>query len=779
MASGVTQTSFTIPFDFYSDSDVNVYVDDVLKVITADYTVSGGSGSTGTLTMSVTGASGTGSTVVILRNIPLDRTTDFPLSGPFNISSLNTELDRFVAITADQRDNQNQSITVPDAESYNMVLPKAADRAGRLVIFDEVGNVEVASEAAIGNIIVGANFITDAFTGDGSTVAFTLSVAANSKNNTQVHVDGVYQNKAGYSLNGAVLTFSEAPPLNAAIEVVSGDSIPEGSTANSSAVDYNQGGTGAVDRTVKAKLQESVSVKDFGAVGDGVTDDAAAFTAAANAINTAGGGNLYIPASSGYYVINTDVTIQATVNLVFDGGVVNVPSAGGATLTIYGGVAATNFHTNIFVVSPETAANSQVKIRNVDATAEISPYVTEMSAFWFNGTTIAQKINKAYQAGGARTTVRIPAGIHPIDTPIVMDQTKYGSNLVLRGESHIASTLQIVGGSAIVGVNASNGDECLIDQVRVTEQSGSITSVGLLCGGTSLVVSNCWFSNTKYAILVNSGSGMHIDGCYVEASTYGMMMASNFADYDIGGMNDPSSVQNARVDRLFLFSCGAGNQDGPAGLRIDGSHAELNISSATGAFTVGETVTGGTSGETAVVVSYTTGKIIVNTVSGGFTNGETITGGTSGRTATLDSSNNNDIRDIQFTSLQVRQCKRYGAIINDCSTISVQGNFAANGTDASSVSAGCFIGDSVEQITFTGSGFFDNTSTADSYGIQVNGTGSRVSLVGCTLTNDQSSDQDYGIRRQAGTVNATGCIMNGNSTAATTGTVTSTANITS
>jgi len=59
---------------------------------------------------------------------------------------------------------------------------------------------------------------------------------------------------------------------------------------------------GGVQRTVESKLKDVVSVKDFGAVGDGVTDDTAAIQATVDAVVAAGGGTVYIP--SGAYLLN-------------------------------------------------------------------------------------------------------------------------------------------------------------------------------------------------------------------------------------------------------------------------------------------------------------------------------------------------------------------------------------------------------------------------------------------------------------------------------------------
>jgi hypothetical protein len=65
-----------------------------------------------------------------------------------------------------------------------------------------------------------ASYQIQNFTGDGTTLSFTLTSAPNNENSTFVYINGVYQNKNTYSVSGVTLIFSEAPPITSKIEVM-------------------------------------------------------------------------------------------------------------------------------------------------------------------------------------------------------------------------------------------------------------------------------------------------------------------------------------------------------------------------------------------------------------------------------------------------------------------------------------------------------------------------------------------------------------------------------
>jgi len=138
LASGSSQTVFTVNFEFFNNADLNVYVDGSLKTEISDYTVSGGNGSTGNITFlqPVVGAAN-GSIITIARDIALERLTDFVFGQDINRAALNEQLDVIVAQIADLDDKASRSLQLNDYElASSVIIPALDTRKGTVLAFN-------------------------------------------------------------------------------------------------------------------------------------------------------------------------------------------------------------------------------------------------------------------------------------------------------------------------------------------------------------------------------------------------------------------------------------------------------------------------------------------------------------------------------------------------------------------------------------------------------------------------------------------------------------------
>lgn len=245
--NGVT-TVFPFQFLTLVKTDLSVYIDGVLKVVDADYTVSGlGALTGGNVTFSV--APGNGLVVSIIRTMRRERTTDYQTLGDFRADTVDLDIDRTVLLEQDLYTQVGRSIRTPDSEVATLpTLPSIAARSGKYISFDANGQ-PIASG------------------GTGNDTAFRTDVA-----------------NSGAGTDGSLL------------------------------MGFRRAEAGAVAMSVHAVLNGWLTPEMFGAVGNAVTDDTAAWQACIAASETLN--NKTILAQEKEYYIAGSLTLHQGTMIV-------------------------------------------------------------------------------------------------------------------------------------------------------------------------------------------------------------------------------------------------------------------------------------------------------------------------------------------------------------------------------------------------------------------------------------------------------------------------------
>ena len=191
------QTSFTVPFAFFANADLQVFNGtSQLSFSSApsnatQYSVTGaGVSGGGSITLGSPGAT-VNDVITIVREVAIERTTDFPTSGAFQIDSLNTELDKIIAMAQQlERDLKlSPRVNTTSSSSFNLTFPDMV--AGKVLSANAGGTGLEFSVDASGLLTAEANASTSATNAANSATAAASSAssALNAKNAAEAALD--------------------------------------------------------------------------------------------------------------------------------------------------------------------------------------------------------------------------------------------------------------------------------------------------------------------------------------------------------------------------------------------------------------------------------------------------------------------------------------------------------------------------------------------------------------------------------------------------------------
>ena len=189
-----SQTVFAIGFEFFNTGDIKVYRNGTLLTYSASptsvtqYSVSGTEapgddayefGSGGSITLG-SGATA-GDIIVIIRDISIERLTDFVPNASFSVADLNTQLDQLTAMIADLDQQSQRSVKLLDTDTIaaTVTLPAKATRASKVATFDSNGNLQTTIAAVDVTTVAGIAADVSTVAGISANVTTVAGISAN------------------------------------------------------------------------------------------------------------------------------------------------------------------------------------------------------------------------------------------------------------------------------------------------------------------------------------------------------------------------------------------------------------------------------------------------------------------------------------------------------------------------------------------------------------------------------------------------------------------------
>ena len=299
---------------------------------------------------------------------------------------------------------------------------------------------------------------------------------------------------------------------------------------------FLQDGPGAVNRSWDSKLKDVVSVKDFGAVGDGSTDDTVALQAAL--------------AASKHVIIPSNTTIKITSGIVLANGT-TIEGADRVTSVIL----VDGDHNGIDLRRYSTLCNLRVRGRN---TMTSTRYLVGLAAS--GGDSARSNITNCI-IGGRNTEIPGDTANERCNGTAIKGSVSFLNNI---------SNCYVFNSKVGLAIDGS-----VTNAITVTGTEFHKCGVGgTITAPQGVVLTQCTFENSdEQGLIIQSSRSCVLTGCYFEKNNTAAT-ATIKADLLI---DDPDPGAAIKLDNLFFFRGGTNTDyglyiDRQKGVSLDGAY---------------------------------------------------------------------------------------------------------------------------------------------------------------------------------------------------------------